>query len=161
VTAVTEFQSNPMSRRRSTIHDAAALRLHPSGVRVPTVSSDVRNPKSSVVTAKNKKPSLAQRDVRGNWIAMDAGGDGRVTKRRKVREARSKNPEEAEGSGAGAVGEDAAASQEEVPVKVFKDARANRRVAFESDFTFLAESTPAPQDGGTSLLQPSSVSSSS
>lgn len=143
-----------MSRRRSTIHDAAALRLHPSGVRV---NDGTQNSARSVVTVKTKTPTLSRRLSRGNWIATDAGGDGKVTKRRKISGVKTTDIEAGNSSipggvkGAGTQGE-----LEDTPVKVYKDRRANRRVAFENDLTFLAAPVSVPR-GNASHLQPSSV----
>jgi hypothetical protein len=135
-----------MSRRRSTIFDAAALRLHPNGVRIST--TDIV-PTSRSVLVKNKN-TYRRKDARDNWIATDAGGHGKITKRRKIG-TRDNNP------GSASEAEAKQLSQaEEQPVRVFKDSRANRRVAFENDLTFLAA---AENEGGVSShLQPSSVS---
>lgn len=57
-------------RRKSTTHDLATLRLHPDGSRVQ---------QSSI----NRQPRRAQQtvpDIRGNWIAQDAGGRANVRK---------------------------------------------------------------------------------
>lgn len=146
-----------MSRRRSTVHDAAALRLHPSGVRVNDL---VQNAARSVVTVKTKNPTVSRQLPRGNWIATDAGGDGRVTKRRKVDEDKITGMEAGKSSiGDGQDRPEVARSEEQLadmPVKVYKDMRANRRVAFENDLTFLAAPASVP-NGNTSRLQPSSV----
>ncbi|KAF8484423.1 hypothetical protein JB92DRAFT_1567549 [Gautieria morchelliformis] len=145
-----------MSRRRSTIHDAAALRLHPNGVRVNDV---VQNNLRSVGTVKNRTPSLrlSRKLSRGNWIATDAGGSGRVAKRRKISVEELKEPEAGKSLTADDQGVEAEATRkqcEELPAKVYKDTRANRRVAFKNDLTFLAAPTSVPKD--VSPLQPSS-----
>lgn len=142
-----------MSRRRSTVHDAAALRLHPNGVRVNHV---VQNVWRSATPATVKTPTHAQRTSRGNWIATDAGGHGRVTKRRKVSTGHSKDPNVGESIAAEAEDDADAGQLEEIPVKTYKDARAKRRVAFENDYSFLAVPTSIPERD-TSHLQPSSV----
>jgi hypothetical protein len=143
-----------MSRRRSTIHDAAALRLHPNGVRVNDV---VQTTKATVTT---RTPYHACKVPIGNWIATDAGGDGRITKRRKFSQGQSQDVEGApssEGQGEGDTAETRLGGQgEDIPIKVYKDARANRRAAFETDLTFLSPPTPV-SEGTPSRLQPSSV----
>lgn len=64
-----------MSQRRyNTVHDLAALRLHPDGSRVST---------SSVQNVRPRGAKHVTQDARGNWIARDAGGLGRVKKRRR------------------------------------------------------------------------------
>lgn len=66
------------NRRRNTVHDLAALQLHPDGSRVgaPLVDRDGRAAKNAV------------RDARGQWIASDAGGGmAAVPKRPSVRMA--------------------------------------------------------------------------
>lgn len=70
-----------MPKRRSTVHDLASLRLHPDGTKVS----------STEINVQLKKGRYATRDHRGNWIAHDAGGVGRV----KIRRAAVKEPEEA------------------------------------------------------------------
>ena len=63
-------------RRRSTVHDLAALRLHRDNSRVLNSESNL--------SSRRAKYSL--RDARGNWIAQDAGGLGKVNKRRSASE---------------------------------------------------------------------------
>lgn len=146
-----------MFRRRSTIYDAAALRLHPNGVRV---NDFVQTPLLSKATVTTKTPARVheRKDSKGNWIATDAGGDGRVAKRRKVKKSHSQDAIEgdliAEGQDEGDTAETQTRRQdEEIPTRVYKDARANRRVAFENDYTFLAAPPTVPEGS----LQPSSV----
>ncbi|KAF8589646.1 hypothetical protein K439DRAFT_1628644 [Ramaria rubella] len=136
-----------MSRRRSTIHDAAALRLHPNGVRLSVTNGFV----------KNATRSLAHKDARGNWTATDAAGDGKVVKRRKIDEDQIKDLSKGltADSQKEVIGM-AGLLLENAPVKIYKGARANRRVAFEKDLTFLAAPTPDPEDVPVSHLQPSS-----
>lgn len=54
-------------KRLTTVHDRAALRVHPNGTRV---------------TARESR--YATKDLRGNRIAVDAGGTGNVKKRRRA-----------------------------------------------------------------------------
>lgn len=62
------------------MHDLAALRLHPDGSRVAL----------SRTNKTSRKAKYATQDHRGNWIAQDAGGIGRV----KTRRAAAKEGEE-------------------------------------------------------------------
>ncbi|KAI0751166.1 hypothetical protein C8Q80DRAFT_1343025 [Daedaleopsis nitida] len=59
------------SRRQSTVHDLAALRLHRDGTRV--LNSDTN--------LSSRHAKFATRDARGNWIAQDSAGLGTVKKR--------------------------------------------------------------------------------
>ncbi|KAI0355459.1 hypothetical protein OH77DRAFT_1424958 [Trametes cingulata] len=61
-------------RRRSTVHDLAALRLHRDGTRV--LNADTNR--------SSRRAKYAVRDSRGNWIAQDAGGLGNVKQRRST-----------------------------------------------------------------------------
>lgn len=54
------------------MHDLAALRLHPDGSRVAL----------SRANKTSRKAKYTTQDHRGNWIAQDAGGIGRVKTRR-------------------------------------------------------------------------------
>lgn len=54
-------------KRVTTVHDRAALRVHPNGTRV---------------TARESR--YATEDLRGNRIAVNAGGTGNVKKRRRA-----------------------------------------------------------------------------
>lgn len=62
-------------RRRSTAHDLAALCLHPDGSRV----------QQSSLNARQRTAKCTVVDVRGNWIAQDAGGQNSVKKRKSTR----------------------------------------------------------------------------
>jgi hypothetical protein len=64
-----------MPGRRTTVYDLTNLRLHADGKRVK------RSPQGLAGSVGAKK---VVQDVRGNWIANDAGGSGTV-KRRKTR----------------------------------------------------------------------------
>ncbi|KAI0308325.1 hypothetical protein B0F90DRAFT_158422 [Multifurca ochricompacta] len=66
--------SVPNTRRRSTVHDFASLRLHPDGTRVPIVS-----PKK--ISLHNFRERNTGRDARGNRVARNAAGRGVVPKR--------------------------------------------------------------------------------
>src|SRR5882757_9172462 len=52
-------------RRFTTVHDRAALRVHPDGTRVTA-----------------REPRYATQDLRGNRTAVNAGGAGKVKKRK-------------------------------------------------------------------------------
>ena len=54
-------------KRVTTIHDRAALRVHPDGTRAVT-----------------RESGYATQDLRGNWIAVNAGGAGNVKKRKRA-----------------------------------------------------------------------------
>ncbi|KAF8520783.1 hypothetical protein BU17DRAFT_88688 [Hysterangium stoloniferum] len=137
-----------MPRRHSTVFDAAALRLHPDGGRI---STDDVVPVTSVLV-KNKN-TYRHKDAKARWVATDAAGDGKITKRRKIVDDH-----------AGSAGEACTAEAnptefpqtKEMPVKVFKDSRANRRVAFENDLTFLAAPRLETEGDQNSHLHPSS-----
>lgn len=74
-----------MNGRRSTIHDVAALRLHPDGSRVATGGKS---------KAKKQNKRIIQ-DHRGNWVAQDAAGLAGIKRRRAA--ADDEQDKEAEG----------------------------------------------------------------
>ncbi|KIJ57232.1 hypothetical protein M422DRAFT_238825 [Sphaerobolus stellatus SS14] len=123
-----------MSRRRSTVYDAAALRLHPSGVRVrPTPG------KSSRVLARSTN---AKQAVSGDWIATDAGGDGKITKRRKMSADEQRETNSPVNGDVAIPGSDEQVDLEaSATPKVLKDVRSQRRLAFKRDFSFLSTSS--------------------
>lgn len=61
--------------RRSTVYDLASLRLHTDGSRVY---------QSSSTNLKPRNAKLALRDIRGNWIARDAGGTAKIPRWKNV-----------------------------------------------------------------------------
>lgn len=61
--------------RRSTVYDLASLRLHTDGSRVY---------QSSSTNLKPRNAKFALRDIRGNWIARDAGGTAKVPRWKNV-----------------------------------------------------------------------------
>jgi len=65
------------ARRRSTVHDFSALRIHPDGSRVAI------NPPTRAGHSRTRNTG---RDTRGNRIARDAAGLGVVPKRTVIRE---------------------------------------------------------------------------
>ena len=61
-------------RRRTTVHDLAALRVHRDGTRVANSDSN----------SSSRRAKYTTRDARGNWVAKDAGGLGTVPLRPTV-----------------------------------------------------------------------------
>lgn len=61
-------------QRRNTVYDLTALRIHHDDFRIPSSDSNYRYRRDKKIT----------RDVRGNWIAKDAGGTGKVPWYKKV-----------------------------------------------------------------------------
>ncbi|KDQ64081.1 hypothetical protein JAAARDRAFT_52076 [Jaapia argillacea MUCL 33604] len=87
--------SSTSHKRLSTIHDLASLRLHPDGTRVlPSLPS-----KHHAIKPK-RNAERSNTDLRGNRIATDAGGSGRVKRRkRRVVNVNAEEGEEEEGDG--------------------------------------------------------------
>lgn len=138
-----------MSQRRyNTVHDLAALRLHPDGSRVSTSSSRNLRPRGA-------KHSI--QDARGNWIADDAGGSGQVQKRRR-KGKRKRGEDDLEDSYVGE--EDIVNGEANVDArkKNVKTREAKKRREFLDDFDFLAPTTrdklpgPRPSEAGSSTL---------
>ena len=147
-------------KRFTTVHDRAALRVHPDGTRV---------------TARQSR--YAAEDVQGNRIAVNAGGVGNVRKRGRTVssdegtelleefdiETDDYQPSESQPSSidsrAGEV-EDEAEGESGRRKRRRKDQRTTKRTQFYQDFDFIlggkrgAEATPASND----QLLPSSVS---
>ena len=71
--------STSTTRRRSTVHDFSALRLHPDGSRV-AMHSPAR------IGLRDSRMRNTGRDTRGNRVARDAAGLGAVPKRTLIRE---------------------------------------------------------------------------
>lgn len=135
------------SKRKSTVHDLASLRIHPDGTRVTTSQSN-----------KQRKKHAGQ-DRHGNWIAQDAGGIGRVKTRRaaaKEEEKASEEDEEEEerrlpvDEGKGKVRDEESEEDEEVRGgrRPLKDSRAKRRKTFDEDMLLLGSSLSAGPGGG-------------
>jgi len=145
-------------KRRSTVHDLASLRLHPDGTKVVNLDTNLQL----------RKAKYATKDARGNWIAQDAGGLGRVKKRR-VGEGKAQSDEEQEidelgssslimSKGEGNVTEEAGREQQESDAEhTVKDVRAKRRKAFEDDLDFIrsasgnSQVTRAPTTGFSTI----------
>jgi hypothetical protein len=113
------------STRRSTVYDLADLRLHPDGTRVNPTSSNTSTSKLSVL------------DYRGRRIAQDAGGLGRIPKRKTVPSTASD--------------EDISDSPSLVNVREAK------RRKFAQDFSFL-DGLPWQNSSPSQIPPPSSVS---
>ncbi|KAH9899394.1 hypothetical protein C8Q73DRAFT_638781 [Cubamyces lactineus] len=141
-------------RRRSTVHDLAALRLHRDGTRVPNVDAAER---------PSRRAKYAIRDARGNWIAQDAGGLGNVKQRRSA-----SNPgdnEDQDGDEEGEAATDGVlpsprkdkgkgkAREDEGSEGEGLNPRARKRRRFDEDFSYLASRSssalaqPTPGDG--------------
>jgi len=147
-------------RRVTTVHDRAALRVHPDGTRVTT-----------------RESRYASRDLQGNRTAVNAGGTGKVKKRKRETlsddgsepqeefdiETDEYQPPEGQPSStdscAGEV-ENESEGEDRRHKRQKKDPRAIKRARFYQDFDFIrggkhgAEATPASNDP----LLPSSVS---
>jgi len=147
-------------KRVTTVHDRAALRVHPDGTRV---------------TARESR--YAAEDLRGNRIAINAGGTGNVKKRKRAAvsddgtESQEEfnigtdeyQPTESQSSStdscAGEV-EDESGREGRKHKRQKKDTRTVRRTQFYQDFDFIPggeygiETTPSSDDP----LLPSSVS---
>jgi hypothetical protein len=130
------------NNRRTTIHDLTTLSLHQTGARVQPNQTD------------------ALKDVRGNWIARDAGGWGAVPKRRLV--AGESDEEESEAGKDTRKGK----ARQHHKEQNLKDPRARKRRQLTHDVDFLHDpilnlvhSHPVEDDDGSSLKLsiPSSV----
>ncbi|TFY71277.1 hypothetical protein EVG20_g1731 [Dentipellis fragilis] len=133
--------SRPHTRRLTTVHDVASLRVHPDGSRVPANPRPAGRPKR----LHTRQARYTTKDVRGNWIARDAAGLGTVKKTITVEAAASGEEEEdgvvsvqekdkgsARGTNAGSADEEG----EEVG-KRSEGYRARKRRRFENDYDFL------------------------
>ncbi|KZT29516.1 hypothetical protein NEOLEDRAFT_1175197 [Neolentinus lepideus HHB14362 ss-1] len=151
-----------MGRRRTTVHDLASLRVHPDGTRTPSAPSiSTTNAtlyaQDSSASTRGLRPRLAKytiQDARGNIVARDGGGLGRVPYKYPVSATRV--PDDAESfdlSAAtvrldGANGDEFAEGSEAVPEKKrkgreVKDPRAKKRRKFVEDLSFLDSRSPS------------------
>ncbi|GJE87497.1 hypothetical protein PsYK624_035800 [Phanerochaete sordida] len=120
------------SKRHSTVHDFASLRLRPDGSRITRKQTEGKSQKYATYTVQ---------DHRGNWIAKDAGGIGRVKTRYSARkDAEEGEHEEAEGEEvdesqvAGPSTADKGKGRAlEDDLQALKDSRAKRRRLFVED----------------------------
>lgn len=128
------------TRRLSTVHDLASLRLHPDGTRVQNNDKNLRI----------RASKYAARDSKGNWYARDAGGTGEVKQR--FAKSRREDAEEEESSAAeeaNSKGKQRAGSESE-DEREFKDYRARKRRRYLADESFIAPTTSgAPSTQGS------------
>ncbi|KAI0638633.1 hypothetical protein C8Q77DRAFT_1070779 [Trametes polyzona] len=140
------------TRRRSTVHDLAALRLHRDGTRV--LNSDTNR--------SSRRAKYAVHDSRGNWIARDAGGLANVKQRRSrsrlddedeapvpeedegLLEDPQSSPRKSKGKGRAREGND---SEEELALRP----KARKRRRFDEDLSYLTSAS------GTALVPPADI----
>jgi len=125
-----------MTRRRNTVHDLAALRLHPDGSRVHVI---------------DRQSKYIAKDPRGNLIAVDAGGSGTVKKRRRVQDPNDEEQETIDIDGVVSASEQHDPHSDDTSkhkgkgkrkVKAVKDPRAKKRQTFYEDFSFVDRTKP-------------------
>lgn len=133
------------TRRRTTVHDLAALRLHRDGTRV--LNSDTNR--------SSRRAKYATHDSRGNWIAQDAGGLANVKQRRSAHQPENDDgpsePEENEDAPDGtqpspssSKGKGRPREDEDAEDEPGRKPRARKRRRFDEDLGYLASvSTPA------------------
>ncbi|KAI0832876.1 hypothetical protein BC628DRAFT_1309391 [Trametes gibbosa] len=146
------------TRRRSTVHDLAALRLHRDGTRV--LNSDTN--------LSSRRAKYAAKDSRGNWIARDAGGLANIKQRRSasrpaergeiLESGEDEGPaEDAPSSprmdkGKGRAREDSVSEEE---TELIPHARKRRR--FDEDFNYLTSASASalvpPTEGEKAVLR--------
>nr|VWP01992.1 Uncharacterized protein [Ganoderma boninense] len=162
---------NVNPRRRTTVHDLAALRLHRDGTRVANSDSN----------SSSRRAKYTLRDARGNWVAKDAGGLGTVPLRPTVSQP-PEDEQDDDGGGSELEVDGQLAEEEGVFPKADKgkgraresgdeegeiavDSRAGKRRRFDEDFSYLdpgalpdlasapsgedPHSHPAEEDSGT------------
>lgn len=127
-----------MSLHRPTVHDLSSLSLHPTGAR-----------------AKREETNVVQ-DARGNLIAKDAAGWGRVVRRRREKEGEEEEEEGKEMMVKGKAKDISPDDYLEMYVNQPKDMRAHKRRRIAHDVDFLQS---RENDGNNlDLPAPSSVS---
>ncbi|ESK98048.1 hypothetical protein Moror_484 [Moniliophthora roreri MCA 2997] len=156
-----------MSGRQSTVYDLTSLRLHADSARV----------QQSERNRKLRFSRLTVRDSRGNWIARDAGGLGRVTRYRTLH-GREQEREQSVGVSTsddeafGGKGKERMSDSDGDEERGLRTKRARKKRKFDNDFGYIApsstyerfSSTPIPQtstpecllSSGPSLLPPPS-----
>ncbi len=143
------------TRRRTTVHDLAALRVHRDGSRVA----------NSDTNSSSRRAKYTIRDARGNWVAKDAGGLGTVRLRPTASQPEGEQDEDGRGSeppeaDEELLEEEAGRASPEVDkgkkrvresgdekVGVAVNTRAQKRRRFDEDFNYLnpgASSVPVP-----------------
>ncbi|KAI0340823.1 hypothetical protein BDW22DRAFT_1333698 [Trametopsis cervina] len=124
------------SKRRSTVHDLASLRLHPDGTKVANSDSNLQP----------RRAKYSTRDARGNWIAQDAGGLGRVKTRRSAQKNKDPESEDQESfglsvaeKGKGRATDNHAQEGQDLDEEEYvpRDARAKKKLTFQHDLAFL------------------------
>ncbi|KLO14513.1 hypothetical protein SCHPADRAFT_850845 [Schizopora paradoxa] len=136
------------TRRRTTVHDLASLRLHPDGSRVQNSQSLSHDGTPGVSSQTNLRASkyIAQ-DARGNWIARDAGGADFVKRKYGKQDkgkGRATNLDIGEDDGVVSDGDEV------------KDSRAIKRRKFLHDYSFLGSSSIEDGIPSSSFGEPSS-----
>ncbi|TBU45203.1 hypothetical protein BD309DRAFT_956803 [Dichomitus squalens] len=142
------------ARRRTTVHDVAALRIHRDGTRV--ANSDTNR--------RSRRAKYTVRDARGNWIAKDAGGLGTVTSRPGAsKEDDGQDEDASEVEADELLQEELRPSQRKDKGKgraiddegdIAVNTRAGKRSRFDEDFSFLnpgAEPALLPSQTGEPL----------
>lgn len=134
-------------RRRTTVHDLAALRVHRDGTRVANSDSN----------SSSRRAKYTTRDARGNWIAKDAGGLGTVKSRRAA--SQPEGEEDDNGGESEPQVDEGLVEEEGASLKADKgkghareggddeegiavNARAQKRRRFEEDFSYLSPRAP-------------------
>lgn len=139
------------TRRRTTVHDLASLRVHPDGSRVQNANTlshlqdDVIPGVSSQTNLRSSK-YIAQ-DARGNWIARDAGGAGLVKRKYRKQDKGKGRATDLDDEGV----DDVVTDEEDA-----KDSRAIKRQKFLHDYSFLTGSGFEDELPPSSLGEPSS-----
>lgn len=142
----------PFSKqRRNTVYDLTALRIHHDDFRIPSSDSNYRYRRDKKII----------RDVRGNWIAKDAGGTGKIPWYTKVDGGEGEEEEDGEdmevekdedGEGEGNTEkEDEGGSSED------EEYRRGQRRRFYEDMSYLNDHVEPQQPSG-SMPVPDSVS---
>lgn len=145
----------PFSKqRRNTVYDLTALRIHHDDFRIPSSDSNYRYRRDKKII----------RDVRGNWIAKDAGGTGKIPWYTKV-DGGEEEEEEEEGmevdmhkDGEAVQGEGDTEKEDEGGSSEDEEYRRGQRRRFYEDMSYLDDHVDPQQPSG-SMPVPDSVSS--
>ncbi|KAM5542391.1 hypothetical protein V8D89_003850 [Ganoderma adspersum] len=134
-------------RRRTTVHDLAALRVHRDGSRVANSDSN----------SSSRRAKYTTRDARGNWVAKDAGGLGTVKSRRSA--SQPEGEQDDDGGDSEPQVDEGLAEEEGASLKADKgkgraresgdeeegivvNGRAQKRRRFDEDFSYLSPRAP-------------------
>jgi hypothetical protein len=131
----------------TTIHDLTSLALHPTGSRARSHQTN------------------ALRDVRGNWIAKDAGGRGLVPKRPSTTGIEDNSEQEEGATERNTRDKGKGKGKAKVLDEDLKDSRARKRRKLTQDVDFLGDQIPThiphpindADDDSLELSIPSSV----